>query len=77
MRSMTRKEFNRSVTDVAGEVISTALAPPEPDANLLETLRAWRTQQAKTQGVPPYIIFSNKVLEAIATRRPTTLTELR
>ena len=40
--------------------------PPEPDANLLEALRGWRTQQAKNQGVPPYIIFSNKVLEAIA-----------
>ena len=33
-------------------------------------------QQAKNQGVPPYIIFSNKVLEAIAAQRPTTSTEL-
>jgi hypothetical protein len=47
-----------------------------PDSRLLETLQAWRTQQAKNQGVPPYIIFPNKVLEAIAGQRPTTLTAL-
>ena len=41
-----------------------------------ESLRAWRTEQAKKQQVPPYIIFSNKVLEAIAARQPATLAEL-
>jgi ATP-dependent DNA helicase RecQ len=58
-------------------------APPPPvspiqplDQTLLETLRIWRTEQAKAQQVPPYIIFSNKVLEAIAARRPATLAEL-
>lgn len=47
-----------------------------PDPMLLETLRAWRTEQAKSQGLPPYIIFSNKVLAAIAAQRPTSLTAL-
>ena len=74
--AMTREEFNRSVRSAAGEVVATAPAQPEPDVNLLEALRGWRTQQAKNQGVPPYIIFANKVLEAIATGHPTTLSEL-
>jgi superfamily II DNA helicase RecQ len=45
---------------------------PPPDPELLEALRAWRSEQASEQRVPPYIIFSNKVLAAIASRRPAT-----
>ncbi|MFC1976310.1 HRDC domain-containing protein, partial [Chloroflexota bacterium] len=48
----------------------------EPNPALFDALRTWRTQQAKEQSVPPYIVFSNKVLEAIAARCPTTLDEL-
>lgn len=48
----------------------------QPDQTLLDSLRTWRTEQAKAQQVPPYIIFSNKVLETIAARRPATLAEL-
>jgi hypothetical protein len=47
-------------------------APAEADETLLNTLRLWRTEQARAQQVPPYIILSNKALEAIATQRPTT-----
>jgi ATP-dependent DNA helicase RecQ len=47
-----------------------------PDPNLLELLRVWRTEQARIRSVPPYIIFPNKVLEAIAAHPPTTLTAL-
>jgi len=49
---------------------------PSPDPTLLETLRTWRTEQARVQHVPPYIIFPNKVLEAIAAQHPTTLEKL-
>ncbi|NJN96592.1 MAG: RecQ family ATP-dependent DNA helicase [Anaerolineales bacterium] len=48
----------------------------EPDAALLEALREWRTRQAKSLGMPPYIVFANKILEEIAARRPSTLAEL-
>jgi ribonuclease D len=71
---------------VAGQIKTEAEAtqkatvlPPtltEPDSTLLEALRAWRTRQAKSQGMPPYIIFSNKVLEAIAEQRPLTTAQL-
>ncbi|MBE7556859.1 MAG: RecQ family ATP-dependent DNA helicase [Anaerolineales bacterium] len=63
-------------TGVPEEVIVPATTSAEPDETLLEALRTWRTQQAKSQGVPPYIVFSNKILEEIAARRPATLAEL-
>jgi len=47
-----------------------------PDPHLLETLRTWRTEQAKAQRVPPYIVFPNKVIAAIAAQKPATLAEL-
>ncbi|MCB0180946.1 MAG: RecQ family ATP-dependent DNA helicase [Anaerolineae bacterium] len=50
---------------------------PEPDPALLETLRQWRTEQARIQTVPPYVIFSNKVLAAIAAQKPATPEALR
>lgn len=68
-----REAVKSSATE---EVTVSAASSAEPDVALLEALRAWRTQQAKSQGVPSYIIFSNKVLEAVAARRPATLAEL-
>lgn len=49
----------------------------DPDPVLLETLRQWRTAQARTQTVPPYVIFSNQVLAAIAAQKPVTPEQLR
>jgi ATP-dependent DNA helicase RecQ len=43
---------------------------------LFEALRSWRNKWASAKRLPPYLIFSNKVLEAIAARCPITLTEL-
>ncbi|MFL0516503.1 DNA helicase RecQ [Brevibacterium luteolum] len=41
------------------------------DAQLFESLRAWRTQQASHQGVPPYVVFSDATLTGIVRARPT------
>ena len=41
-----------------------------------EALRAWRTREAKAQGVPPYVIFHDSVLHEIAADRPAGLNEL-
>ena len=38
-----------------------------------ERLRRWRTEQAREQGVPAYIIFDNKTLAALAELNPSTL----
>ncbi|MFB9774911.1 DNA helicase RecQ [Brevibacterium otitidis] len=41
------------------------------DAQLFESLRAWRTAQASQQGVPPYVVFSDATLTGIVRARPT------
>ncbi|HWU50586.1 MAG TPA: DNA helicase RecQ [Asticcacaulis sp.] len=43
---------------------------------LFEALRAKRLEIARDQGVPPYVIFHDKTLIELATRRPVTRAEL-
>jgi ATP-dependent DNA helicase RecQ len=40
------------------------------DAALFEHLRAWRRERATEQGLPPYVIFHDTTLAAIAHQRP-------
>jgi ATP-dependent DNA helicase RecQ len=42
------------------------------DSPLFEALRAWRRERAKEQKLPPYVIFHDATLAAIARRRPAT-----
>ena len=44
--------------------------------NLFERLRAKRKELADQQGVPPYVIFHDKTLAAMALHRPTTPADL-
>jgi len=41
-----------------------------------QRLRAWRLERAREDGVPPYVVFHDKVLHAIAAAQPTSLGEL-
>jgi ATP-dependent DNA helicase RecQ len=52
-----------------------AVAGPETQT-LFEELRRWRAAAARTQGVPPYVIFHDTVLREIAAVRPASLDEL-
>ena len=47
---------------------SLALAPA--DQPLFEALRAWRSGEAKSQHVPPYVIFNDRTLTEIAAVKP-------
>jgi ATP-dependent DNA helicase RecQ len=49
---------------------------PPAAVPVFERLRAWRAATAKEQGVPAYVIFHDATLRQIATRSPSTLTEL-
>jgi ATP-dependent DNA helicase RecQ len=49
---------------------------PDVDEALFEKLRAWRLEQARAREVPPYIVFHDSHLRAIAARRPLTLEAL-
>ena len=42
------------------------------DAPLFEALRAWRRERAAEQHVPPYVIFHDATLSAIARQRPAS-----
>ena len=53
----------------------TAGADPA-DAGLFEALRAWRAGEAKSRGVPAYVVFHDSTLREIAARRPQTPDEL-
>lgn len=46
------------------------------DRDLFDLLRNWRVEIAKAKGVPPYVIFHDRTLAAIATERPTDTVEL-
>jgi ATP-dependent DNA helicase RecQ len=46
------------------------------DAPLFEALRAWRRERAAEQRVPPYVIFHDTTLSAIARKRPASLDDL-
>jgi ATP-dependent DNA helicase RecQ len=48
----------------------------EVDGTLLRALRAWRSEQACARNVPPYVVFHDSHLRAIAAHRPTTLDAL-
>lgn len=39
-------------------------------------MKAWRLEQARQQGLPPYVVFHDRTLIAIAERRPTALEDL-
>lgn len=45
--------------------------PSDLDEDLLVALKDWRRQRAKDDAVPPYVVFSDKTLLAIAEQHPT------
>ncbi len=55
-------------------------APPVPrgtESPLLGALRAWRSQRARTDAVPAYVVAWDSTLAAIADARPASLAALR
>ncbi len=42
----------------------------ESDWPVFKALKAWRAERARSDGVPPYVIATNKVLAEIAVQRP-------
>ena len=61
----------------AAPLLGLSVAPMsgQEDVALFEHLRQLRSRLAQEQQLPPYIIFSDKVLHLLATSRPSTLEE--
>jgi ATP-dependent DNA helicase RecQ len=57
-------------TQAAGALLS------EADEALFQALREWRREQARSQGVPPYVVFHDRTLVEIAAARPASLDDL-
>jgi ATP-dependent DNA helicase RecQ len=53
-----------------------AFSDVDLDETLVAALRNWRREQARQQGVPPYVVFHDRTLLELAARRPVTLDEL-
>jgi len=52
--------------------------PPQTNDNpVFQALRTWRSQKAKEEGVPPYVIAHDAQLRAIAEAKPKTEVELK
>lgn len=47
------------------------------DESLLEVLKTWRSQEGASRKVPLYMIAGNKTLEALATNKPTSESQLK
>lgn len=59
-----------------GRAETPPVASPQEEA-LFQTLREWRAEEARKLGMPPYIVATDKVLRAVAAKRPTTVEGLR
>ena len=62
-----------------GKAAPTSAPEPEPsdaDPELLARLKGWRTEEARRRSVPPYVIFHDRTLAAIAAARPASADEL-
>ncbi|MFN9548547.1 MAG: DNA helicase RecQ [Cyanobacteriota bacterium] len=48
----------------------------QEEAGLFAELKRWRLEQARQQGVPPYVVFHDRTLIELASRRPASLEDL-
>jgi DNA helicase-2/ATP-dependent DNA helicase PcrA len=64
--------YAESKVSDTGRVSDTAV----PDTAAFAALRAWRSERAKADEVPAYVVFHNSTLVEIAERGPRTLAEL-
>jgi len=44
---------------------------------LVAALRAWRSEVARSRGMPAYVVLHDTTIDGIATSRPRTLEQLR
>ncbi|MEU1971897.1 DNA helicase RecQ [Microbacterium sp. NPDC019599] len=64
----------RGSTSVRRTTVSETIEPE--DRGLFEALRAWRSDVAREQGVPAYVVFNDATLRALAAARPGSSAEL-
>jgi ATP-dependent DNA helicase RecQ len=74
---MLRREPERAAKPPRARKAAAAVAElPAQAAPVFERLRAWRSERAKEQGVPAYVVFTDATLREIATTLPSSLAGL-
>jgi superfamily II DNA helicase RecQ len=53
------------------------ISPADVDPALLARLKSWRSEEARRRGMPPYVIFHDRTLEALAAVQPRDREALR
>jgi ATP-dependent DNA helicase RecQ len=76
MREADARPRGRKRARERGERRSETPGVEPADAPLLEALKSWRRGRASEQKLPPYVIFHDTTLAAIARRRPMTVDAL-
>lgn len=64
---------NREKTETKAMFNISTLSDEGLDKLLFEKLRVLRKQLADEQGIPPYIVFSDKTLQLLSVQKPTTI----
>lgn len=68
-------QFRKDPIQKTGKKLSKAPLPEDIDVVVWEALRAHRRELAEEQGVPPYVIFHDSTLQAMAEQMPMSLDE--
>ncbi len=85
LRGERTVRLRRDKASVTKRALKAAVKARTPDwasslepatARIFEALRAERGRLAREQGVPPYVIFHDSTLIALASRRPRTMSDL-
>ena len=75
LRGEASVELRRDSKATVASKQTRAVLPEDINVELWEALRECRRALAEAQGVPPYVIFKNATLEAMAERMPQTIEE--
>ena len=73
---MLRREPERAPKAPRARKAGAVADLPAQALPVFERLRAWRSERAKEQGVPAYVVFSDATLREIATTLPSSLAGL-
>ena len=72
LRAKVAAERRRLRSTDGGRSTATRVVGADADPVVLDALKAWRRTAAKAAGVPPYVIFHDTTLAAVAEARPGT-----
>jgi ATP-dependent DNA helicase RecQ len=75
-RAVLRAEQSVQMRRAASRVSRKRAKPATVESPLLNRLKAWRLAEARAQSVPPYVVFHDSTLAAIAEMQPKSLQAL-